>query len=148
MHDHGLTHVALTVADADRSIEFYATYAGMSVVHRRVDPDTGQSVVWLSDLTRPFVIVLIEADPLSPALGGFNHLGVGVDSRAEVDRLVARAAAEGRAVVGPTDHGYPVGYWALVVDPDGHNLELSYGQEVGLAVAHERGELSEPTGPA
>jgi catechol 2,3-dioxygenase-like lactoylglutathione lyase family enzyme len=147
MHDHGLTHVALTVADADRSIEFYASYAGMSVVHRRLDPDTGRSVVWLSDLTRPFVVVLIEADPLSPPLGGFNHLGVGVDSRAEVDRLIALALDEGREVLGPNDHGYPVGYWALVVDPDGHNLELSYGQEVGLAVATQRRDRAEPTSP-
>jgi catechol 2,3-dioxygenase-like lactoylglutathione lyase family enzyme len=90
--------------------------------------------VWLSDLTRPFVLVLIEADPLSPPLGGSNHLGVGVDSRAEVDRLVALAAADGRPVLGPNDHGAPVGYWAVVVDPDGHNLELSHGQEVGLTV--------------
>jgi hypothetical protein len=34
------------------------------------------------------------------------------------------------------DSGYPVGYWGLIVDPDGHNLELSYGQEVALAVEH------------
>jgi hypothetical protein len=27
-----------------------------------------------------------------------------------------------------------VGYWAYVVDPDGHNLEVSFGQDVGLAV--------------
>jgi catechol 2,3-dioxygenase-like lactoylglutathione lyase family enzyme len=134
MHDRGLTHVALTVADAERSIDFYAAYADMAVVHRRADEATGQSVVWLSDRTRPFVIVLIEADPLSPALGGFHHLGVAVDSRDEVDRLVARAVEEGRPVVGPVDAGDPVGYWAFVVDPDGHNLELSFGQEVGLTV--------------
>ena len=34
----------------------------------------------------------------------------------------------------PNDYGPPVGYWAYIVDPDGHNLEISYGQEVGLAV--------------
>ena len=37
-------------------------------------------------------------------------------------------------MLGPFDDGPPVGYWAYVVDPDGHNLEISYGQEVGLAV--------------
>ena len=79
-------------------------------------------------------IVLLEADPLSPPLGGFNHLGVGVESRAEVDRLAAKGADEGRRVVGPFDSGYPVGYWAFIEDPDGHNLEVSHGQEVGLAV--------------
>jgi hypothetical protein len=37
-------------------------------------------------------------------------------------------------VSGPYDSGPPVGYWAIIPDPDGHNLELSYGQEVGLTV--------------
>ncbi len=35
---------------------------------------------------------------------------------------------------GPIDSGPPVGYWGYIVDPDGHNLELSYGQEVGLTI--------------
>jgi len=144
-NDRGLTHVGLTVADADRSIEFYRDYAGFEVVHRRSDEDTGQSVVWISDLTRPFVVVLIEADPLSPPLGGFNHLGVGVSSRDEVDRLAARGVAEGRTVLGPHDSGPPVGYWAFIRDPDGHNLEVSYGQEVGLTVDAATG-LATPSG--
>lgn len=64
--DRGLTHIALPVADIDRrqtmrelrSIEFYAAYARMQTIHRRVDAATGVTVVWLSDLTRPFAIVL------------------------------------------------------------------------------------------
>ena len=36
----------------------------------------------------------------------------------------------------PVDSGYPAGYWAFIKDPGRHNLELSYGQEVGLAVAN------------
>jgi len=54
--------------------------------------------------------------------------------------------AEGRTVLGPFDSGPPVGYWAYVVDPDGHNLELSYGQEVGLTVedAAHTTQLGEP----
>ncbi len=41
---------------------------------------------------------------------------------------------------GPTDSGYPVGYWAFIEDPDGNNLEISFGQEVGLTVeAHAAG---------
>jgi catechol 2,3-dioxygenase-like lactoylglutathione lyase family enzyme len=52
--DLGLTHIALPVSDIDCSIEFYATYARMQTIHRRIDPATGVAVVWLSDLTRPF----------------------------------------------------------------------------------------------
>ena len=34
----------------------------------------------------------------------------------------------------PRDLGPPVGYFGMISDPDGNHLELSYGQEVGLAV--------------
>lgn len=134
--DIGATHLALVASDLERSIAFYERYAGMQVVHRRADPG-GSRVVWLSDLTRPFVLVLIEG-AVEARLGGFSHLGVGCASRAEVDRLAAAARAEGCLAMGPTDSGEPVGYWAFLRDPDGHHLELSYGQEVGLAVAHAR----------
>ena len=132
--DLGLTHVALPITDVETSIDFYGRYADMDVVHRRRDDDTGTTVVWLSDHTRPFVIVLIEQAVVSHALGGFAHLGVACDTRAEIDRRCARARAEGLDVFGPTDSGEPVGYWAIVADPDGHNLELSHGQEVGFTV--------------
>jgi hypothetical protein len=106
----------------------------MRVVHRRADPG-GNAVAWVSDLTRPFVVVLIEVDRVDRPLGGvYGHVGRGVGERADVDRLCADARAEGREVFGPLDSGPPVGYWAYIVDPDGHNLELSYGQEVGLTV--------------
>jgi catechol 2,3-dioxygenase-like lactoylglutathione lyase family enzyme len=131
--DLGLTHVALPVTDPDASIAFYERYAEMRVVHRRRDDD-GSSVVWLSDLTRPFVIVLVESTRVDGGLSGFAHLGVACASRAEVDRRCADAQSEGRAVVGPFDSGPPVGYWAFIADPDGHNLELSHGQEVALTV--------------
>lgn len=100
----------------------------MQVVHRR------DGVVWLSDRTRPFVIVLVAAATVDNPLRPLAHLGVGCESRAEVDRLAALAAQEGRLVAGPSDAGPPVGYWAFIRDPDGHTLELSFGQEVGLTV--------------
>lgn len=133
--DRGLTHVALVVRDPEASIAFYARYARMQVVHRRKDEFSGRQVLWLSDLTRPFVIVLIQAERVEGRLDGFAHLGVGCESRAEVDRLCALAREEGRLGLGPLDSGYPVGYWAFIRDPDGHNLEISYGQEVGFTVA-------------
>lgn len=135
MADLGLTHVALPVADIEASVAFYAKYAAMQVVHRRTDPSAGNTVVWLSDGTRPFAIVLIEAREVRSPLLPIAHLGVGCASRAEVDRLVEEAKAEGRPTIGPIDAPYPVGYFALISDPDQHTLELSHGQEVGLAVA-------------
>jgi len=137
MHDVGFTHVALPVRHLDESLTFYARYANMEVVHRRTD-SSGAGVAWVSDKTRPFVLVLIEEPVVDHPLRPSAHLGVGCASREGVDRLCVMARAEGRQVEGPTDSGSPVGYWALIHDPDGHTLEVSFGQEVGLTVEQAR----------
>jgi catechol 2,3-dioxygenase-like lactoylglutathione lyase family enzyme len=135
MFDFGLTHIALPVSDLDASIAFYAKYARMQVVHRRADRATGSDVVWISDRTRPFVIVLIKEPRVENPLLPLAHLGVACASREEVDRLCALAAAEGVLRLGPREVGYPVGYTALLADPDGHTLEIAFGQEIAMTVA-------------
>jgi catechol 2,3-dioxygenase-like lactoylglutathione lyase family enzyme len=127
--DVGFTHVALPVTSLARSVAFYAAYAGMRVVHRR------ENVVWLADGTRPFAIVLIETPEVPHPLRPLAHLGFACATRADVDRLCARARAEDALVGGPADDGPPVGYWAFLRDPDGHTLELSFGQRVAATVA-------------
>jgi catechol 2,3-dioxygenase-like lactoylglutathione lyase family enzyme len=128
VHDLGLTHVALPASDLDASAAFWGRYARMQVVHRR------EGVLWLSDKTPPFVVVLARVPKVEAPLRPFAHLGVGCESRAEVDRLVAAARAEGCLIGGPVESGPPVGYWAFLRDPDGHTLEISFGQEVALTV--------------
>jgi lactoylglutathione lyase len=135
MSDIGLTHVAFAVRDIGKSIAFYERYAGMSVIHRRPGREQGAAVAWVSDLTRPFIIVLIQAPDLNDTpLGPFGHLGVGCGSRSEVDRLANLADIEGILISPPQDSGPPVGYWAYVRDPDGNTLEVAYGQEVTFTV--------------
>jgi catechol 2,3-dioxygenase-like lactoylglutathione lyase family enzyme len=129
MRDVGLTHIALPATDLDDSADFYERYARMHVIHRR------EGVLWLSDKTRPFAIVLIEAEAVTDPLRPMAHLGVACASRDEVDRLADLARAERVLISGPEDSGPPVGYWALLRDPDGHTLEVSHGQHVGDSVA-------------
>ena len=122
--DVGLTHVALPVVDLDASIAFYQRYSAMEVVHRR------DHVAWISDRTRPFVIVLVQVDSVEGPLLPFGHLGTACRTRADIDRLAGVAQEEGCLISGPTESGPPVGYWCFLRDPDGHTLELSYGQQV------------------
>ena len=124
MTDIGLTHIALPVRSLKASVAFYETYAGMQVVHSR------PGVTWVSDRTRPFAIVLLQtSDEIHPLLP-MAHLGVGVSSRAEVDRLCELAAKNNCLAREAEQMEPPVGYWALLRDPDGHTLEISYGQDL------------------
>ena len=128
MKDIGLTHIALQVTDLQRSFKFYSKYARMKVVHER------KGVLWISDKTRPFVIVMFESETVTNPLIPNSHLGIGVKSKTEVDRLCNLAKEEKCLISKPKDSGYPVGYWAYLKDPDNHTLEISFGQEVGLTV--------------
>jgi catechol 2,3-dioxygenase-like lactoylglutathione lyase family enzyme len=138
--DRGLSHIALTVRDVPRSIEFYREFADFEVVHLRGEP--GRQVVWLSDLRLPFALVLVESATDEVRLGGVAHLGIASESREQIDRVCELARTRGCLEREPEDAGKPVGYWALLRDPDGHNVELSFGQEVGLEVRRVRRERS------
>lgn len=137
MPDVGLTHIALPVASLGRSLRFYQKYARMEVVHRRKGQD-GREVAWIGDGTRPFVIVLLEVERVDHPLRPFGHLGVACRSKDEVDRLCEEGRRENCLHSGPEDSGPPVGYWAFLTDPDGHTLELTFGQEVDLTVQSAR----------
>ena len=121
-----LTHVALFVRDTERTIDFYGRFAGLQVVHTRVDD--GVRVVWLSErATDPdFVIVCITLAPGDPTFPPrMAHFGYDLPSRAAVDDMAARAEAEGLLVQGPTDAGAIVGYFCMLRDPDGNLVEIS-----------------------
>jgi catechol 2,3-dioxygenase-like lactoylglutathione lyase family enzyme len=94
MIDIGLTHIALPVTNIEHSVKFYVAYAGMKVAHHRIDAEIGVTVVWLCNHTRPFVIVLIQADIVYFVLSPLAHLDVSCRSRIHLDELCTRARLE------------------------------------------------------
>jgi catechol 2,3-dioxygenase-like lactoylglutathione lyase family enzyme len=125
----GFNHVALQVSDLDRSVAFYERWSGLKLVDRLEDPKTGNKAARMGDGHSTFEMALVQtAQPVAEHLAGMSHLGIGCADREEVDRLCAEAEREGCLRRGPIDSGYPLGYWAFLTDPDGHQLELSYGQ--------------------
>jgi catechol 2,3-dioxygenase-like lactoylglutathione lyase family enzyme len=126
-----ITHLALRTRNIDASVGFYQRYVGLHEVHRRREHN--MSVVWLGEEERqePFVLVLLELDH-SPSVHPrpVDHFGYDVESREEVDRLAAQADKEGLLEEGPIDGGAIVGYYCIVLDPDGNGIEFSHGQEI------------------
>ena len=128
--DIGFSHVALQVSDVDKSVVFYQRWAGLEVVDRLEDPKSGAKAARVRDPRRKdgFVVALVQHGDVSHTLAGMCHLGIGCADRAEVDRISKEADAAGCLRTGPVDAGFPLGYWSFLVDPDGHQLEVSYGQ--------------------
>jgi catechol 2,3-dioxygenase-like lactoylglutathione lyase family enzyme len=132
--DVGWTHIALCATDLDASAKFYEKYANFQIVHDRTDPVSQHRVLWLSDKTRPFVLVLIEREIPDPILEPIAHIGVACSSKNAVDHYAKLAREDGILLGDPIDEGPPVGYYIFLIDPDGHSLELSFGQDVTNAV--------------
>ena len=142
-----LTHIALPVRDLEATLAFYAKFTKLVNIHERQDPETGLRTAWLAnarditDAGARFVIVLIHGKLPTKITGdikeqyGFlksiSHLGISVESRAEVDRLAEVAREDGCLLLGPMYRNEVVGYICVVTDPDGNNIEFSVEQVLG-----------------
>ena len=125
------THVALQVLDIERAIAFYRRYCGMQVVHDRTDEFRVAWLGWGEDPPR-FAIVLLAKPYPTNTQPPFQHIGLAVDSRSEVDVIAQRAATDGLGVIWPPRDGGPiVGYFCGLQDPDGNIVEFSFGQRLG-----------------
>jgi len=121
------THITINVSDLERSIQFYTSLCGLSIVRDR-RPE-GRHNVWLgpppsSNEDPVFVLVLIQ-DEVKIRI---DHFGFQCDSREEVDRIAALATEQNILVEPPQDIGGVVGYFTMVRDPDGHLVEFTTGQ--------------------
>jgi catechol 2,3-dioxygenase-like lactoylglutathione lyase family enzyme len=121
------THITINCSNLDRSVEFYTSVCGLSIVRdRRLE---GRHNVWLGPPTPPdedpiFVLVIVQDEVKSR----LDHFGFQCKSREEVDRIAEFARQQNILVEPPTDVGGIVGYFAMVRDPDGHIVEFTAGQ--------------------
>lgn len=124
--------VNLPVKNLDRSVAFF-TALGFSFNPQFTDQNATCMVV-SDDI---FVMLLVEpffagftAKPVADAFAATEVLvALSLDSRAEVDAMVAKAlAAGGKAPMPPKDHGFM--YQHGFEDPDGHQWEVFHMSEM------------------
>jgi lactoylglutathione lyase len=123
-----LSHVALLVRDIDSMIQFYKEFANMDVIHKRVDDDIKVTWLRLGD-SKNLTIVMIESNDIT--LNSFqrvNHFGFDSISKEAVDRISELAKQKKCLKYPAQDGGKILGYFCMIQDPDGNNLEFAYGQ--------------------
>jgi lactoylglutathione lyase len=121
------THITITVSSFERSISFYTSICGLSVVRDR--RRAGGGTVWLGPVSKPgeeptFVLVISEGE----VTDRLDHFGFQCESKEEVDSIAEEAGRQGNLVYSPQDSGGVVGYWTIIKDPDGHSVEFTFGQ--------------------
>ncbi len=121
------THITATVSDLERSIEFYTSVCNLKLLKDR--RKEGGSTIWLGpepadgeDAT--FVLVLTKGKVTSR----LEHLGFQCDSKAQVQAIAEEAERLDILVEPLTFIGGSVGYFTIIKDPDGHQIEFTFGQ--------------------
>ena len=127
-----LNHIDLTVADLDRSIEFYD--AVLSILgYARTNLYEGGAPCWaIADGSGSGFSMALKPARSDAAHDrysvGLHHLAFHASSREEVDSLHSQLQAlQLRILDSPAEYDYTPGYYAVFfADPDGIKLELVY----------------------
>ena len=60
----------------------------------------------------------------------FNHIGIELPEKTDVDEIAARADADGCLAMPAQQMPDPIGYICMLEDPDGNLVEFSFDQGV------------------
>jgi catechol 2,3-dioxygenase-like lactoylglutathione lyase family enzyme len=115
----GLTHLALTVSDLERSFQFYHDVFGMLAVYR--EPHFLQA----QTPGARDVLVLEEGTTDVGKSGGIKHFGFRLADPRDIDRAVKTIEHAGGTI---KDRGefVPGEPYVFFTDPDGYSVEVWY----------------------
>jgi catechol 2,3-dioxygenase-like lactoylglutathione lyase family enzyme len=127
---HGLAHIAITVSDLTRALDFYRGLLGFRLLGTVEDPggttithlDTGHGVLELFSAPRP------AASPaaVNNDCAGLRHLALHVTG---LDLILDQLACAGVPVIQPPTDRHGIRF-AFVTDPDGIPIELVEGDMI------------------
>ena len=113
---HGLTHLAIEVADPEVSLAFYTQLFGVREYFR---DDTSIQVLGPGDHD---VLAFVKSDRAGVA-GGISHFGFRLKDPKEMESAVAAVEAIGATILkqGEFCPGCP---YLFIADPDGYEIEI------------------------
>jgi catechol 2,3-dioxygenase-like lactoylglutathione lyase family enzyme len=116
---HGLNHVAVAVADPERSLAFYERVFGVRAYVR-----SDREIQVLGPGPHD-VIAFVREDDFAGRDGAIRHFGFRLVDPADIDEAVETALAAGGTLNRRGEFAPGVPY-AFILDPDGIEIELWY----------------------
>jgi len=115
----GLTHLALTVSDLERSFQFYHDVFGMLAVYRE------KNFLQAQTPGARDVLVLEEGTENIGRSGGIKHFGFRLTDARDIDRAATAIERAGGKIKhrGEFCPGEP---YVFFTDPDGYEVEVWY----------------------
>lgn len=138
-----LGHVALRVADVQRSREFYSKVLGFEVVEE--DPEHGGVFMALEGLSHTIDLFASDTPAVAPTPGavGVRHIAFLVDSEQALKDAHAWLRSHGVPIARALDHVSQKSIYFH--DPDGNTLEIYYELPNALELFRQgRGDRDEP----
>lgn len=116
---YGLTHIALSVRDVERSFEFYRRIFGMVAVYRK------NTFIQAQTPGSRDVIVFEQGSSGAAAAGGIKHIGFRLQRPEDITEAIASIEEAGGAILdkGEFCPGEP---YVFFNDPDGYQVEVWY----------------------
>jgi catechol 2,3-dioxygenase-like lactoylglutathione lyase family enzyme len=114
---HGLSHVALSVLDPDRSLAFYNSVFGVREYFRN------ESTIQVLGPGQYDVLAFERRPAGAGAPGGIIHFGFRLTRPEDIDAAVATVENAGGTVTSRGEFGAGLPY-AFVRDPDGYEIEI------------------------
>jgi catechol 2,3-dioxygenase-like lactoylglutathione lyase family enzyme len=114
---HGLTHVALAVADAEHSLRFYQAVFGVKVVYREAGFIQAQTPGSRD------VLVFAEKAPRTGKRGGIAHFGFRLIDPGDI-QAAAKAVTKAGGKILSKGEFCPGEPYLFFTDPDGYEVEI------------------------
>jgi len=118
----GIRHIHILVSNHNRSVAFYRDVFGMAVSFQDGNILFLHSPNGRDDLALHLAVSNNEKARVG-VQGGFEHFGITVKDRAQLDACISAVLASGGFLVDRGEHAKGVPY-AYVADPDGYVIEI------------------------
>jgi catechol 2,3-dioxygenase-like lactoylglutathione lyase family enzyme len=115
----GLTHLALTVTDLERSLQFYHEVFGMVAVYRE------KTFLQAQTPGARDILVLEQGTENVGKSGGIKHFGFRLTDARDID-MAAKAIERGGGKIVHRGEFVPGEPYVFFTDPDGYEVEIWY----------------------